>query len=266
MEKITLNVSVDESDKKKFESFCHNAGMDVSTAINIFIKAVLREQKIPFEIKASTTDDEVNDTSSFAKENAANNMSELDNLRKEIEDKMNDLTKEVPKKSAYETSPQDLSIKNLHKYFPDFSTNYSKNIQDDDYIIISSSASIPESNFNMCLVDLNDSKVYEYEHDMDGHDVYNFYKDLNPIQKEKLMNYINDNDLLNFTYNNILADDNDTLTISIGGHNNTIKNASKKSSENEVHLFDDIVNIVFDDAVSSFKELDDFFNFDFKEQ
>ena len=68
MEKITLNVSVDESDKKKFESFCHNAGMDVSTAINIFIKAVLREQKIPFEIKASTTDDEVNDTSSFAKE------------------------------------------------------------------------------------------------------------------------------------------------------------------------------------------------------
>lgn len=43
MEKITLNVSVDESDKKKFESFCHNAGMDVSTAINIFIKAVLRE-------------------------------------------------------------------------------------------------------------------------------------------------------------------------------------------------------------------------------
>ena len=68
MEKITLNVSVDESDKKKFESFCYNAGMDVSTAINIFIKAVLREQKIPFEIKASTTDDEVNDTSSFAKE------------------------------------------------------------------------------------------------------------------------------------------------------------------------------------------------------
>ena len=80
------------------------------------------------------------------------------------------------------------------------------------------------------------------------------------------MNYINDNDLLNFTSNNVLSNDNDTLTISIGGHNNTIKNASKKHTENEIHLFDDIVNIVFDDVTSSFKELDDFFNFDFKEQ
>ena len=31
--------------------FCNETGMNVSVAINMFIKSVLREQKIPFEIK-----------------------------------------------------------------------------------------------------------------------------------------------------------------------------------------------------------------------
>ena len=33
--------------------------MNVSTAINMFIKAVLREQKIPFEIKSTTFEEEI---------------------------------------------------------------------------------------------------------------------------------------------------------------------------------------------------------------
>lgn len=51
MESLTLNVRIDANDKKKFETFCNNVGMNVSTAVNMFIKAVLREQKLPFEIK-----------------------------------------------------------------------------------------------------------------------------------------------------------------------------------------------------------------------
>ena len=51
MESLTLNVRVDANDKKCFEQFCSNVGMNVSTAINMFIKAVIREQKLPFEIK-----------------------------------------------------------------------------------------------------------------------------------------------------------------------------------------------------------------------
>ena len=31
--------------------------MNISTAINMFIKAVLREQKLPFEIKSNTLDE-----------------------------------------------------------------------------------------------------------------------------------------------------------------------------------------------------------------
>ena len=40
MESLNLNVRVDANDKKRFEQFCSNVGMNVSTAINMFIKAV----------------------------------------------------------------------------------------------------------------------------------------------------------------------------------------------------------------------------------
>lgn len=52
MAQTNLSVRIDESDKKSFEVFCNETGMNVSVAINMFIKAVLREQKLPFEIKA----------------------------------------------------------------------------------------------------------------------------------------------------------------------------------------------------------------------
>lgn len=57
MESLTLNVRVDANDKKNFEHFCADVGINVSTAVNMFIKAVLREQKLPFEVKASNSDE-----------------------------------------------------------------------------------------------------------------------------------------------------------------------------------------------------------------
>lgn len=56
METLNLNVRVDANDKKSFEKFCSSVGMNVSTAINMFIKAVLREQKLPFEVKTNSFD------------------------------------------------------------------------------------------------------------------------------------------------------------------------------------------------------------------
>jgi len=56
MESLTLNVRVDANDKKEFEQFCNDVGMNISTAINMFIKAVLREQKLPFEVKSNSLD------------------------------------------------------------------------------------------------------------------------------------------------------------------------------------------------------------------
>lgn len=51
MSVANLSVRIDEKDKKNFEAFCNETGMNVSVAINMFIKAVLREKKLPFEIK-----------------------------------------------------------------------------------------------------------------------------------------------------------------------------------------------------------------------
>ncbi len=50
MAQTTITARVDSSDKSKFDNFCSNVGINTSTAINMFVKAVLRENRIPFEI------------------------------------------------------------------------------------------------------------------------------------------------------------------------------------------------------------------------
>lgn len=47
----TLTDCVDEHDKADFDLFCSSVGLTSSAAINIYIKTVLRERRIPFEIK-----------------------------------------------------------------------------------------------------------------------------------------------------------------------------------------------------------------------
>ncbi|MBR2836563.1 MAG: type II toxin-antitoxin system RelB/DinJ family antitoxin [Coriobacteriales bacterium] len=56
MAQTTLSVRMDVEMKKSFESFCEDVGMNVSTAINMFVKAVLREHKLPFEVVSYNTD------------------------------------------------------------------------------------------------------------------------------------------------------------------------------------------------------------------
>ena len=48
----TLTSRVDEEDKAMFISFCDSVGLTSSAAINLFVKTVNREHRIPFEIKA----------------------------------------------------------------------------------------------------------------------------------------------------------------------------------------------------------------------
>ena len=47
----TLTSRVDETDKTLFTSFCESVGLTTSAAINMIVKAVNREHRIPFEIK-----------------------------------------------------------------------------------------------------------------------------------------------------------------------------------------------------------------------
>ena len=48
-----LSVRVDSNDKRRFDEFCSEAGMNVSVAVNMFIKAALRENRLPFEVKGA---------------------------------------------------------------------------------------------------------------------------------------------------------------------------------------------------------------------
>ena len=50
MAQITFSVRMDETLKRQLDEYCADFGMNTSTAINIFAKAVVREGKIPFEI------------------------------------------------------------------------------------------------------------------------------------------------------------------------------------------------------------------------
>lgn len=56
MAQAVMNVRVDSNDKKRFDEFCSAVGMNVSVAVNMFVKAVIREQKLPFEIKTDVLD------------------------------------------------------------------------------------------------------------------------------------------------------------------------------------------------------------------
>lgn len=49
----TLTARIEESDKKAFDSFCSSVGITSSAAINMYVKTVLRENRIPFEITST---------------------------------------------------------------------------------------------------------------------------------------------------------------------------------------------------------------------
>ena len=51
MAQATLSVRMNSDDKRRFEEFCDETGMNVSVAINMFVKAVLRENRLSFDVK-----------------------------------------------------------------------------------------------------------------------------------------------------------------------------------------------------------------------
>ena len=52
----TLTINTDEKTAENFYAFCEELGLDMSTAINSFMKACLREKRIPFELSLSNNE------------------------------------------------------------------------------------------------------------------------------------------------------------------------------------------------------------------
>ena len=50
MAQATFSVRMDENLKLQFEGLCDAFGMNMTTAINVFARAVVRERRIPFAI------------------------------------------------------------------------------------------------------------------------------------------------------------------------------------------------------------------------
>ena len=55
MAQSAITVRIDSEMKVQFDKLCTEFGMSVNTAFNIFVNAVVRSRKIPFEIKAAKT-------------------------------------------------------------------------------------------------------------------------------------------------------------------------------------------------------------------
>lgn len=52
MGQVTLNVRIDSEVKNELSNLCDELGFSVSTAVNIFARAMLRKRGIPFEVVA----------------------------------------------------------------------------------------------------------------------------------------------------------------------------------------------------------------------
>ena len=50
MAKVATNITIDEDVKKKSQKMLADFGLDLSTAVNMFLRQMLREKAIPFKI------------------------------------------------------------------------------------------------------------------------------------------------------------------------------------------------------------------------
>ena len=51
MAKVSTNITIDADTKKKAQELLSDLGLDLSTAINIFLRQMVRENAIPFSIQ-----------------------------------------------------------------------------------------------------------------------------------------------------------------------------------------------------------------------
>ncbi|MDO4633450.1 MAG: type II toxin-antitoxin system RelB/DinJ family antitoxin [Eubacteriales bacterium] len=58
MANVNINIRMDSELKSRFEAFCADMGMNMTTAFNIFAKKAVREYRIPFEISGENPNTE----------------------------------------------------------------------------------------------------------------------------------------------------------------------------------------------------------------
>ena len=52
MAQSTMSIRIDNDVKRGFDKFCDDVGMNASVAINMFVRATLRDNRLPFNVSS----------------------------------------------------------------------------------------------------------------------------------------------------------------------------------------------------------------------
>ena len=86
MAQTNINIRMDETLKRQFDMLCNELGLNMSTAINIFAKTMVRQQRIPFEIAL-----DIPNAETLAAMDDVNHQRNLSKTFHSVEDLMEDL-------------------------------------------------------------------------------------------------------------------------------------------------------------------------------
>ena len=86
MSQSVINIRMDDELKRNFENICSELGMNMSTAITIFAKKMVRESRVPFDVSVDPF---------YSEKNAAALKSSLEQLKsgKTVEVTLSELEK-----------------------------------------------------------------------------------------------------------------------------------------------------------------------------
>lgn len=89
MTTTNLNIRTDKEIKEKAEKIYSSLGLNMTTAINMFLRASIRESGIPFDLKLNTLNDEtikaIEEGRMIARDENVKSYDNMDDLRKALE-------------------------------------------------------------------------------------------------------------------------------------------------------------------------------------
>ncbi len=89
MTSTNLNIRTDKEIKEAAEKIYSSLGLNMTTAINMFLRASIRERGIPFELKLNIPTDEtieaIEEGRMIANDDSVNAYDNIDDLRKALE-------------------------------------------------------------------------------------------------------------------------------------------------------------------------------------
>lgn len=89
MASTNLNIRTDKEVKEAAEKIYSSLGLNMTTAINMFLRASIRERGIPFELKLNIPTDEtieaIEEGRMIANDDSVNAYDNIDDLRKALE-------------------------------------------------------------------------------------------------------------------------------------------------------------------------------------